>query len=101
MSVFNFFKRPPHQKFDYKPRFYDPVKEEREARLAKYKEGGGDAEQVKARISAGFRSRSRTGSIRNDSKRANLRLVAILIVLIWMTYYFLDKYLPVIVDAVE
>lgn len=100
MGVFNFFRRPQHQKFDYKPRFYDPAKEEREARLAKYRSKD-PAAGVKSRISSGFRRRSARGYGGVDARRSNMRLIAILVVLIFLTYYFIQKYLPQIVDLVE
>ena len=101
MAIFSFFKKPLHQKFDYKPRFYDAEKEERKARLARYQEGNGGEDAMKSRISAGFKRKSRSGGAGYSSKKRNLRLVAILVVLVWMTYHFLEKYLPIIVDAVE
>lgn len=100
MGVFNFFKRPQHQKFDYRPRFYDPEKEEREARLAKYRNED-HTESVKNRISAGFKRRSASGYGGVDAKRSNMRLIAILIVLLFLTYYFIQKYLPQIIDLLE
>ncbi|MFH2096768.1 MAG: hypothetical protein ABIJ16_13750 [Bacteroidota bacterium] len=38
MKITSFFKVNPHKRFEYKPRYYDPDKEEREARLQKIKE---------------------------------------------------------------
>lgn len=99
MAIFSFFKKPVHQKFDYKPRYYDPVKEDLEARLAAHREGGGSSEQVKSRISSGFRRKSRSSSTVN--RRSNIRLIAILVALVAMTFIFLNTYLPAIIQAVE
>lgn len=100
MGIFSFFKRPVHQKFDYKPRFYDAEREEREARWARYDDKERTSDQLKSRISAGFRSKSSGSSIRAN-RRANIRLVIILVVLVVMTFIFLERYLPIIVEAVE
>lgn len=100
MGFFNFFKRPQHQRFDYKPRFYDADKEEREARMARYKSVDG-TDAAKSRISSGLRRRTARGYGGEDAKRSNMRLVAILVILIFLTYYFIQKYLPQIVDLVE
>lgn len=101
MAFFNFFKRPRHQQFDYKPRFYDPVREEREARIARLKMKGSDTELAKSRISAGFQKRTKRGYAGVDTRRSNLRLVAILVVLLFLTYYFIQKYLPQIIDLLD
>ncbi len=101
MAFFSFFNRPKHQTFDYKPRFYDPDKEEREARMAKYRRDADDSSIAKSRISAGFRQRTKRGYTGTNTRRSNLRLIAILVVLLYMTYYFIQKYLPQIVDLLE
>lgn len=100
MGVFNFFKRPQHQKFDYKPRFYDPVKEDREARMARYKDAD-ETEFAKSRISSGFRRRTARGYGGGNSRQSNIRLVVILVVLILLTYYFIQTYLPQIIEIIE
>jgi len=100
MGIFSFFKRPLHQKFDYKPRFYDADKEEREARWAKYSDDDRKVDHMRSRISAGFRSKSK-GANSRAAYRSNIRLVVILILLVVLTFIFLNKYLPVIVDSIE
>lgn len=100
MGIFGFFKRPQHQRFDYKPRFYDAVKEEREARMAQYASSDG-TDLAKRRISSGFKRRSVSGYAGADTKRSNRRLVIILIILVFLTYYFIQKYLPQISDLLD
>jgi hypothetical protein len=100
MGIFGFIRRPQHQKFDYKPRYYDAVKEEREARMARYKTSDG-TDLAKSRISSGLRRRSGSGYAGADTSRSNRRLVIILIVLAFLTYFFIQKYLPQIVDLLE
>ena len=101
MAFFSFFNRPKHQTFDYKPRFYDPDKEDREARMARYRRDADDSGIAKSRISAGFRQRTKRGYTGTNTRRSNLRLIAILVVLLYLTYYFIQKYLPQIVDLLE
>ena len=56
MALMSFFKTPKNQKFDYKPRYWDPKKEALEERLSKYKEENkGDTKAVKARLRRGFK----------------------------------------------
>ncbi|MEL6924280.1 MAG: hypothetical protein AAFO94_09545 [Bacteroidota bacterium] len=53
-----FFKLPKHNSFNYKPRYYDPAKEELEERVSKYADKArDDKEAMKARITGGFRTR--------------------------------------------
>ncbi len=100
MGLFNFLKLPKHQKFSYKPRHWDPEKEERDARLRLAK--GNDAEAIKGRVSAGFRNRRSTGYLgTKENKRSNRRLLYVLIILIALTYIFLSKYLPQIINFIE
>ena len=57
MALLNFFKTPKHQRYNYRPRYWDPKKEELEDRMQKYKgkEGKNDVDAVKSRLSRGFR----------------------------------------------
>lgn len=101
MAIFSFFKRPKHQQFDYKPRFYDPDKEDLRSRLAQYRDDAEGTAHIKNRISSGLRRKARGTGSAHSYKTSNRRLAAIFVILIWMTYYFLKKYLPIIVQAVE
>lgn len=101
MAIFSFFKKPKHQRFDYKPRFYDPDKEDLRSRLAQYRDDPDGTVDMKNRISSGFKRKARGSSSSSYNKRSNKRLIAIMVILVWMTYYFLQKYLPIIVEAVE
>ena len=104
MAMFNFFHRPKPKKFGFIPRYYDPEKEERDARLAKYKQEEGDqTEQMKNRIAYGFRARR--GAVDAESKRkarkSNLILIMSLTMLVLLTIYILNKYLPILVELIE
>ncbi len=104
MALFKFGKTVKHQRFNYIPRFYDPVKEEREARRnAARGIVDDDPEAMKARIIRNFREKHR-GPVkhqRNASRRSNMILVVTLITLLLLTYILLTKYLPAIERALE
>ncbi len=94
------FKVPRHRKFDYIPQHYDPAKEELENRMAPYKEGGKDAEKVKAGIKTGFKRRVATNpSYSTKSSASTIRLVAIICILIVLTVLFLKS--SVIADFIK
>ena len=100
-----FGKKPKHRSFDYIPRYYDPDKEKLRARLKKYdEEEKGDPEFMKQRIKSGFRARGIIVDSEYRSKRvkkSNLILLTILIVLICLSYIFLTKYLPQIIEVFD
>lgn len=84
MAGIGFGKRPKPRKFDYLPRFYDPVKEDLQNRIGSYKEEGKE-DQLKDRIRQGLRQKynSDTTSYRGSQvKKSNLRLLYIIGILI-------------------
>lgn len=107
MALFRFFfKTPKHHQFEYKPRYYDPEKEELQQRLKKYGSGEvSDTDMLKERISHGFRQKGivqEGGRRRGNSLNRNNRLLLIIILgLILMTLFLLDKFLPQIVRLME
>lgn len=104
MAFLKFTKLPRNQKFDYKPRYYDPRKEELEERLKKIEESkSGDVEGIKNRIAGGFKRRYETdGSLRRSQVvRSNLYLLGIIVVLGFITYMMLVVYLPSIIEMLE
>ena len=100
MGIFKFLKPPSHQQFAYKPRFWDPKKEEaaqRQARVELLQEGG--IESMKARISGGFRTGMGGGAAastyRNQRvKRANGTLLMVVIALLVISYFAIEVYFP-------
>ncbi|MCO6475021.1 MAG: hypothetical protein J5I94_00300 [Phaeodactylibacter sp.] len=103
MAVLRFFKLPKHQQYKYKPRFWDPKKEERDERLKQIEAmKGGDAEALKARLSANFRKgyAKDTSFRKRQMMRSNLILLGVLAVLIILSYLFITVYLPKIADSV-
>ena len=83
----NFFKLPSHYVFDYKPMFYDPKKERREAvrKQVRYELGlEHDPQAYKYTI----RFRSQAFNQRKIKRGQNTRLILILIFLLLITYLF-------------
>ena len=103
MAIFNFFHRPKPKKFGFIPRYYDPEKEERDARLARYKEEEGEVSDMKSRISSGLRMRRHIDSpdMKQKARRSNLILIMSMTMLVLLAYYVLTKYLPILVEIIE
>ena len=94
MAFFSFGKRVKPKKFDYIPMHYDAAKEELEARMAKYGDKEiSDSELAKARIKSGFRLKARGNqeALRSGKKEANIRLFIIILLLVAVSYYFLQS----------
>ena len=105
MAIFNFFRTPKPQRYRYVPRFYDPDKEELEARI---KRAAGEKqdqapEAMKARISAGFKQKSRVDPAyrKQQSKRSNMILFSSIIILLVLAYVLIERYLPTLMEALE
>lgn len=104
MALGRFFRVPKHQKYEYKPRFWDPQKEELQERLDRIElMKKGDADSVKARLSGGFRRGfEASGQARRSSVlKSNLMLLGIVVILLGLSYYFLIYYLPDILNMIE
>ena len=104
MAFFGLFKRTKHRSFDYIPRYYDQDKEDLEQRLSKYDPDKKDnTELVKSRIRSGFRSRQRIESKYRKTavRRSNTILIATIFILLLLTYIFITKYLPKILEAFD
>ncbi len=107
MALLRMFKTPKNQKYDYKPRYWDPKKEEMEERLGKYKSAKeGDVEAVKTRLSKGFRrgggSYKVSGEMRSKQLfRSNMILLAVIALLIFLAYVAFKVYVPGIVNMME
>jgi hypothetical protein len=103
MAIFNFFRTPKPQQYRYIPRYWDPAKEDLEARLGRYKEDGDNVEAMKSRISANLRRRGRPDPRyrRRQTKQANIRLLIILVGLIVITWILFVRYGAVIASFLE
>ena len=103
MSFFRMGNRIKNRKFDYIPRYYDPVKEEFEQRLKGYNKEADATEIAKSRIRLNFK-RGSVESVRFASKarrQANYRLLIIIAFLILITFITLNKFLPSLIEMVE
>lgn len=96
MAIFTFFKKPQHQKFEYKPRYWNPEKEDLDKRIKLAKRESNNPAAMKSRIAQGLQRR-RNSSSRNTpgaSKKSTFRLWIIIGILLLLSYYFLVVYLP-------
>ena len=94
-----FLKLPKYQRYEYKPRYWDPEKEELEKRMQQIRDrqNGVSADAVRSRIASGGIRRGFAGSSRirqQQTKRSNIMLIAIIIALFFLAYMFLNVYLP-------
>ena len=102
MSFIKFFRQPKHQQFNYKPRFYDPDKEDLERRLKKARlEQEQTPEAMKSRIKSGLRSyRPEDGRLRRRAVvKSNMVVFFIVVFLLLLSYFFIIYYLPKIFEA--
>lgn len=99
MAFLRLFKTPKNQQFEYKPRYWDPKKEEAEERRRRIEalESGG-VEGMRERLRGGFRQGTggaAAGSYRNARvRRSNYSLVIIMVVLAVLSYLLLTVYFP-------
>lgn len=103
-----FFRVPSHQRFEYKPRYYDPDKEELEKILKRAEAADStDPEDIKLRMQTEFERRKAKGGRRgyadrsfrrSQVRKSNTRLFLIIATLLLAAYYFAIKNIP---DFVE
>jgi hypothetical protein len=110
MAIPNFFKQNKPRGFNYAPRYYDPKKEEREARRTMNGEQGAESREQGAGCgeqgagsgeqgahSTPYRSRIMRGSMKNYFPRQRekverhnmIRLIVIVLILVLITYFYL------------
>jgi len=98
MALLNIFRNPKPRQFDYKPRYYDAEKEERDALLRAVSAASSDdnsPEAMKARIQQGLRLRRQPvdlGYRRRYERRSNRLVLAIAVVLCVFAMYIIFKY---------
>lgn len=103
-----FFRVPAHQKFEYKPRYYNPEKEELEKILRRAESADSlDPEDIKQRMKGEFQRRRSKASRRGVTdfgyrkrqlRQSNLRLLAILVGILFVSIYFAMRYLPKLIQ---
>lgn len=96
MLKIGFGSRIKPREFGFKPRFYDPVKEELEQRLSSYTQNykSDDMETIKARVRRGLKAKSRgdVSEIKSQQNRqSNVRLVFIILFLLFISYLLLSS----------
>lgn len=105
MALFRFTKVPKHKKYEYQPRYWDPEKEKFEERLRNRQEAKeGSVQGMRNRVRSGFRQRGflQDQSYRKrETFRSNIRLLMVVITLITISYAFLTKYLPELIQLME
>ena len=107
MAIFRVFKTPRHQKFEYRPRYWDPDKEALEERLKKFEQSNEkDPDAIKARIASGFRRQSRSSSSNSALRgrymfRSNMLLLIVIVALLFISYFFISVYLPNFMEMFE
>ncbi len=99
MAFLRLFKPPKNQQFSYKPRYWDPKKEEaeeRRLRIETLQNGGVDG--MKERLRGGFRKGAggeAAGRYRNERvRKSNYSLLVILVTLVVLSYVVYKLYFP-------
>ena len=100
----NMFRLPKTQRHEYKPRFWDPKKEDLERRISSHDRlRDNDPEAIKEGIRGAFRRGGRGGSgdyfaaakmRQEQTRRSNMIILSIIIVLVALSYIILSVYLP-------
>ena len=93
MNIPRLFKLPEYRRFNYRPMYHDPEKEEREARLRKIKAEAGIP--VEGQYVSNIRRGAMKSYLRKNEKKvqrqSNLRLVLIIAVLLFIFYLLLYR----------
>lgn len=96
---FSFFGTQEVRRFSYKPRFYDPEKEEQKQRL---KKAGFKIEEEKTYVPGQhLRGSLRDGNYQKkvDISRNQKRIGVVTMALLFAVVYLVYKYFPLLVDA--
>ena len=104
MAIFSFFRSQKPKQFNFKPRYYDERKEKIDEIIERNKsENVSDAEAMKSRIKAGFKTRGIIDrNFESDARRkSNRTLFITMVVLILLTYLLLSNFLPDIIKLVD
>lgn len=102
MGLFNVFRLPKHNKFNYIPRHYDPEKEAFKERMREIELRSGDStEAMKSRIAAGMRQSAidNSGLRRKSIIKSNMIVLITIIVLVFLSIIFINYYLPRILES--
>ena len=98
MAIFKFMHTPKPRAYKYNPQYYDQQKEDLQSRLsgASESQDDEDPELIKLRISRGFKQKFRQDAVlrKKQTKLSNIRLIITIVVLLFLSYMLLIKYLP-------
>ena len=98
MALFKFLHTPKPRQYTYVPRYYDAKKEDLEERLRKARQTGDpdDPEGMKLRISQGFKQKFRQDQKfkRKMRRNSNMRLAITIVVLFFVAYFLVIRFLP-------
>ena len=101
----NLFRTPQHRRYEYIPRYYDPEKEDRDARFRRLEQlSDNSVEGAKIRISSQLRRNGGMNKMafemerRKAVRRSNIRLFLILVILVMGTLVLLQVYLPQLLE---
>lgn len=88
------FKTPGHQKFKYRPKYYDPVKEELDERVRnKEIRSYDDKDALRMRISEGMKRNQTHSKMRSKSTiKANITIALIATILAMMAFLVLGNF---------
>ncbi len=107
MGLFKIFKTPNPNQYNYIPRYWDPAKEEKKARL-RYLESltkeNSDIEEIKSRMSINLRKKSfvNNPSVRKKAVyKSNMILFSTIIILFLLAYIILYVNLPEILNYLK
>jgi hypothetical protein len=105
MAFLKVFRVPKNQKFNYKPRHWDPQKEEFDERRRQAEERRkSGAAGAKARIASEFRRGKGGGDARFRQQqvfRSNMLLFGIVLFLLLTVYVLIQIYMPQLLDLLK
>jgi len=86
------FNTPKHRQFSYRPKYYDPIKEELHERIRSRELGNkNDRKAIEVRIRSGLRSTAGRGAARKaGTRKSNFMIIIIALVLTMMLALFLN-----------
>lgn len=86
------FNTPKNRQFKYKPRYYDPIKDELEERIkAREMRNKNDRKAMEIRIRDGLRSGvGRSEARRRGTRKSNMMIILIALILVMMVALFLN-----------
>lgn len=104
MNFFRSSKTPKPQSFNYIPRYYDPRKEDLERRIkAQQATGADNTEAMKTRIATNLRHRIADSKDfrRRKVVKSNLTIIGIIILLLWLIFEIMMRYMDRIKSFTE